>query len=597
MYRELAPEGVPFGLQTGPYSGLPRELRVAELPAPVRTRLAAALDQRGSPAPILRKSRDPGPGRKPAVAATALAIGGLGLSATHGYGQTPGFYQGTGWLALDIALGVVALAGVAGLASGGRQLPQRGTFLLPLDVVEIDGDLIRLTPLGGLRRATIEHKDGRISLALRFVHGAEHSFPVGSEQKAERAYAKLEEAQEQMEALTERLDLARALDLDPFFSVRGESEWTQKRDPRRRIAVGAAVLVAGTLVGTAVRGIRNEGSATQAFESIGTEQPDKQLRERYQGFLSEGRGLRREETEGAIKILDERIRIDDWEKQQAIEQRIYDRKTYFRSAQAMVPDKELDPDFQQARRATQERGLKAFRARAASPEIVAVIEQFFAVARERGGNELNVAFSWAGKAPHKDLWPQIDEAQRATERALQRALDPFFTYGVLHVASGGEANRPQARLDIRYEKLPTEKDLGCVISVRFGVPSGAKPVSFELVKKPPKARSPLDEIGMIPAQNWPLKPPFLPNPELRVSVEAQLQLSQCFDQLDEQLEGFFLKQDPSLAQAKPLEVKPFREAVEKSPPEPSDAEPAGPRKPTEPADPAEPSENAGRATH
>jgi hypothetical protein len=138
---------------------------------------------------------------------------------------------------------------------------------LPLDVVEIDGDGLTLTPLGGLRRATIEHDAGRIALVLRFEHGARHVFSVASEAVAEQTFARLEQAQQTLEDLTDQLDLERALDLDPFFSLREEGEWagSQGRQGRgwRRVA---AALAAGVSLGGGARGIRNAASDEQAYK-------------------------------------------------------------------------------------------------------------------------------------------------------------------------------------------------------------------------------------------------------------------------------------------------------------------------------------------
>jgi hypothetical protein len=267
MYRDLAPEGAPFGVQRGPYTGPPRRLRVSALPAAVVARLAAALAGSGHPEPLLRGATRRGYLGLAAGGVFLAAAAGVAAATTREFGQIPGFLQGYSWLALYSGLGAITGAGAAGLVVGNRGLPGRGAFLLPLDVVEIDGDGLTLTPLGGLRRATLEHDAGRIALVLRFEHGARHVFSVASEAEAERAFARLEHAQQTLEDLTDQLDLERALDLDPFFSLREEGEWagSQGRQGRgwRRVA---AALAAGVILGGGARGIRNAASDEQAYK-------------------------------------------------------------------------------------------------------------------------------------------------------------------------------------------------------------------------------------------------------------------------------------------------------------------------------------------
>ena len=168
MYRDPS-DREQFGTLEGPYAGPVKSFAVAELPLHVRERFEAALEGRGEPLPLL----------------------------------------------------------VAKQALFSRLVRKARVFLLPLDLVEVRGERVRLVPMGGLRKVNIERearRDGR-RVVLVFEGGESFSFRVAHEAAAQRAYEHIAHAQGVLKSLTLMPDLAQAVALDPFFALRAAPAW------------------------------------------------------------------------------------------------------------------------------------------------------------------------------------------------------------------------------------------------------------------------------------------------------------------------------------------------------------------------------------
>ncbi|WP_394839742.1 hypothetical protein LVJ94_22905 [Pendulispora rubella] len=178
-----------------------KSFAMAELPLHVRGRFVAALERRGEPSPLL-------------VAKQALFSR---------------LFRKRAWV-----------------------------FLLPLDLVEVRGERVRLVPMGGLRKVNIEREPRRDSrrVVLVFEGGESFSFRVANETAAQRAYENIVHAQGVLKSLSIMPDLAQAVALDPFFALRSDPAWeklgaaprvavVEWRRVLATVAVGAGLVLAG----------------------------------------------------------------------------------------------------------------------------------------------------------------------------------------------------------------------------------------------------------------------------------------------------------------------------------------------------------------
>jgi hypothetical protein len=341
MYRELASVD-DFGTNgIGPYAGQPGSIRLDDLPLDVRQRLARSLDGAEEPRPILRSDRAlPGAGFMLALVlmialGLELALAGMdfGRFAHHA----------------DVIVGYVTLTIIAAFAADElwvrrrRTVVSRGTFLLPLDVLEIADGILRVLPMGGLRRAGIE--DG--TLVLSFANGERHAFRASNE--AEAAYRQLVHAQRELVTLTYSPELARALKLDPFFTLRTETSGPTFREsvPRapHRLVRLLTVAVAGCVVAIGLWALRNAASA-HVVSRIAAEVAQKRKLQTPPPAIP------------ATESLHEKRR---W-----------------------TPSAQLDPTEANARREAHRQVLQTFGHHAASPAALAFVEQALRAADERG---------------------------------------------------------------------------------------------------------------------------------------------------------------------------------------------------------------------
>jgi hypothetical protein len=273
MYRELGHNGLFLAMRAGPYTGPSRTFPQRAMPPYLLLRLRGILEGTALPSPILKReapdTRAQGRVRLGLAALTLAALGGV---ASLGFAQPHTLFQGPLWAPI-YALGAAVLSALGWRSWSERRalLPSRGTYLLPLDVLEVKADSITITPLGGVQQATIEGEQGAPVLVLTFEHGVRHAFPVASESDAEHAYEALTRSQEHLEALTRSTDIERAYELDPFFTLRGTGaqgqdarSWSLPEHSSTRGLLLAAG--AGLLLGLGLWKLRNEASDQTLFD-------------------------------------------------------------------------------------------------------------------------------------------------------------------------------------------------------------------------------------------------------------------------------------------------------------------------------------------
>lgn len=542
MYRELAHEGVIFGLRGGPYAGRPRTFMQAALPPYLIERLRGVVEGQGRPAPILK--REGGRTALPLVAPAALAAvaaWSMVQAAAWGFGEAGALFQGVALAPLYAAGGVV-LTLSSWLAWRARRalLPRRGVYLLPLDVVEVGQDSVTVTPLGDVRQVTIEGLRGVPMLVLLFEHGARHVFPVASEQDAERAHAALERSQETLEALSGSIDLEKALDLDPFFTLRGTGArgqearlWELSTRSPARLAVGwALVAVVGVAFGMGLWKFRNMASDQALFrQALAADSVAA-----YEGYLAVGQLRRREATSGLVRArLRGQLAADN--------QRFHEQE--LRSAVA-TPDEAARDACEPAVRpdATVDQALACYRRRAPAkhPEVVAWVEQ-----RARQGQAITVGFRHHGRvAPPARaagaplpcgratarLDPLLCGREEAVLTALRQALSEVFPEGVLALRAGSDLDA-----DLRVETTVTpgkgEGEATYAFDVRLA--TGAKPTTFRLTLPPPDAPLTAPRVRSLYT---------IDASAGRPSREAQLLSARAFDRLYDEVFGLFFGGDP-----------------------------------------------------
>lgn len=269
MYRELASLDA-FGVPGGPYTGKPRTVRFADLPASVRLRLERCVSREELPAPLLTAAAprwriDSWVG----VLALVLVVGG-GLEAFPGLVPM--------WC-LPLATAALAFAGWLLQRLVARDNLARGMYLFPLDIVEAEGGSLRLTPMGSLRRAGIRRAGAALALELQFDHGALYRFECADEAAATRAYAKLVEAQAAVERVTFGRDLEETVDLDPLFAIRGDN-LTRSFAPLRAVLATLAGALCGMLcfAGFSVRADNRVWNAALAEHTVAA----------YRGYVQQG---------------------------------------------------------------------------------------------------------------------------------------------------------------------------------------------------------------------------------------------------------------------------------------------------------------------
>jgi hypothetical protein len=528
MYRELGTVGTVSGVRSGPYAGKPRTLALGAVPRHVKERLARALSGRGTPQVIsVDETVGPSRGKVLPILVPALMIGVALLALVivwNHFASAPGIPRANAMAIAFVPFATVLALGAAFFMLGLRPtLPHGGRYLLPLDIVELDGDggTLRVVPMGGVRRATIERarEDGEtqeVMLVLVFEDGARFSFRMKDERAAEHAYKLLENAQLTLEALTHTTDLRVALDADPFFALRSEPLWNDPvpavARPARRVAERAMVVAGCVLVGTAL------GAAIAAAEHVTLDDAafadahDRRSLEAYTAYLEAGGTRHESEARAACTVLREmerdREERDRAEARAAAEPQAVDSNIVEHSLAAVgglgnVPRRKLTPEQAVARADAQAAAMKRFEGRARSPKAVTLVREALAYASEEGDPRLRVRFH----RTVRDTTPADDSGhawfagdglgrfERTTIAALRVVVSETIPAALLVLTedtADAPPNAPFIGVDYRVERK-TDDDVAFVFDARFVVPrADVAGLAFQL--RMPKPDKPLTTV-------------------------------------------------------------------------------------------------------
>ncbi len=520
MYRSLG-KLTSFGVPSGPYSGKPRRIVWNRLPREVKERLVASLEGRGRPAPI---AIDVPARTRTSVLARRLVLGALlGTVALTGLVVHSWPRAQASWFSALYMLAVLPLALLGGLllhrriVRGGAPLDP-GKVLFPLDLLTFDGQTLTLVPLGSVCDVGVTGVDERattaetgtpaigIFLVLRFESGEEAKFPMPSAIHADRTYAALGEAHKTLEALSYGEDLEKALDYDPFFSVRtgaglDEAEASPHSRAASRIrawplraALVPAVLVAA-LAGHVAFVSTGRFSDQMRFEKAFAENTENAMRD----YLSRG-GLRVREAEyflGARRVQKRKdFELDQMRDRVARNEALLAATT---APSAKNPAGFVLPKTAAEWNKAHSECLRAFTDRAPSPS--KVMPSLFALAEEArrgtgGPARLDIRFerTIAKDVSLPSLDAQLEARERETARALALVLAEACPPSVLEVklARGVRVEKSPA-LVVRYEvrkPAPRERSGAKVMlaEVRFDATVEVwpkKPVGFGLTLPPP----------------------------------------------------------------------------------------------------------------
>ena len=307
MYRGASELERTFGVDAGRYTGAPRTVSLRRAPADVRARLAAIVDGTERPRPIyLRKTGYSWLwGLIPFISLLLLGCIGFGAKDRPLHGPL------TLLLYAPLAIGSVfallhRLRGASGISDG--------TYLLPLDLVEIAGDRATVWPLGNLAQV----KRSKLSLHLHFRDGTARELACESRAEVREAYDELVRAHDQLVTLTYATDEAAALAADPFHSLRVDDSWTSAKrsapvSPRARVI---ASIVLGTLAAMGFVELRNRLSKHDADNAVGRwTMPTARPATTSTAAPSSSHLLldpsRVSKTPDALLTVDERARVDE----------------------------------------------------------------------------------------------------------------------------------------------------------------------------------------------------------------------------------------------------------------------------------------------
>ena len=213
-----------------------------------------------------------------------LGLGGLAGVAAIDFGSPFSGIQELPYLAGYAFSAWILLAQVVGMMRDRRKkaattMPQ-GFWVIPLDVVEIDGPTLRVWPLVDLidLDATHQHYNGQYSYT-EFVFkfpGASKRFVISNQVQAEAAMNKMQGTRGMVAAAVEGEDWEAVVALDPLFELR-TNDWAPKGTAGPDLRGGIEVpgwmkrskttaLVVGVVLGFVVMLGRNYVSDGAAFE-------------------------------------------------------------------------------------------------------------------------------------------------------------------------------------------------------------------------------------------------------------------------------------------------------------------------------------------
>jgi hypothetical protein len=577
MYRELGTVGTVSGVRSGPYAGKPRTLVQVDVPKHVKERLARALSGAGTPQ-VISVDETVGPRRRTLagviVPSLLVLLALLAMAIVwERSAQVDGIPRASALAAAFVPAAIVLSLGVALLALRLRpSLPRGGRYLLPLDIVELDGrsGTLRVVPMGGVRRATIERRregeaESPVELVLFFEDGGRYAFRMKNERAAEHAYKLLENAQTTLEELTHTTDLELALDADPFFALRSEPVWNDPVPaPSRsssRLAERGMVLVGGVLAGAAL------GFAVAAAERAACDDEafarahDERARRGYQAYLEAGGMRHASEARAAITVFDE-MEKDKQERERAeanaaahaVDSNVAEHSLAAVTGLGNVPSSQLTPDQASARTEATAAALARFEACAATPKAAALMRAALAWTSAAGDPRLRVRF-------HRgivDTTPDADPAhawfggeglapfERTTTAALRVILSESIPAGLLVITEdtpNAPVRAPLIFVDYRVERR-SEVDVTFVFDARFTVPSeGGGDIAFHLTMPKPSA----------PVVTLRDKSLFRLSADGDPSVLSSSALAaRAFDRLYDELYGFLLRGSPRVPLAADL---------------------------------------------
>jgi hypothetical protein len=258
MYRQGGKDIEISSVSTGPYAGGARRLDWLTMPEYAKARLIRALSGAAPQSLPIIRARDNhaelslralAEGQAPRAATPiALSLVGLVIAAiVLPFGRVvlpwPTALLG------GVVCGLTFLVARAALRGRGLRAYQ-GRHVLPLDVVEIRGNTLIVTPLGNLDRACIEEDNGKQRLRLMFPE-QEHVFPLPAQHQV---VSSLEHSHTLLQKYTHGGAFAEAIERDPFFEIRSGDHWAEyapsaraaAQRKQRGLALGVLALVLGT---------------------------------------------------------------------------------------------------------------------------------------------------------------------------------------------------------------------------------------------------------------------------------------------------------------------------------------------------------------
>jgi hypothetical protein len=546
MYR-VSSDSLPLtGVPNGPHAGPAREIPVSRLPAATLTRLGDAIAGRGFVRPICARRAPPGlrllrqRSRRWAV---LLAVGWLWLLVA---GMRDRLLPDVAAFGFGAGLTLIALLWDSASASPLRAL-REGVYLFPLDVVEVRGALVRVTPLGFIGSARLggpafsRRGSGgtraAATLVLSFRDGAEHVFPLDGA-ATQHIGAALARSQELLERLTYGSALAEAFETDPFFDVRGESEWTAPAVPaggatrKYFLARALVAFVCGACAVLARNFVADETMWTMALRS-----------EAYDAYLAETRYRGRHAGEAWWLWID---RMAGHMPAPAP------------STASGPPSADESADAERIPSG----GMDAFSARASGEAAIARLEALLS----RGNARLPIVFSSErhGRIPEAAADAVSDEALRAREdrvvTALRIAISEAIPGSVLRVERSTDpriedvrASSLDVHYEVRFDERPAAPGFAVVYDVRWRV-GGFPDRAFRLTMPPPS--TPLVQV-----RDRSLFPALRPEPSLsRGGIDTRpydATTARDFDRLYDELFALFFKGDPVVPVSLAEQLAPF----------------------------------------
>jgi hypothetical protein len=211
-----------------------RELTFDRLPPGVRACLTRCLAHGGAPRPLLSVTRGPRPPSARTWTVVALAAGLVDLATwVVGFGDRLNAPPLSPPVLALLHAGAVSVALFAALhAMRIRKVHQGvpyppGLHLFELDLVEVEGGTLRLTPLDTLQR--VEARPGEMGPSVALVFADGHEVLFDQQPDAEVLARNAQQAVEAGRRVTLPADLGHLEEVDPFLELRIGDDWARAR--------------------------------------------------------------------------------------------------------------------------------------------------------------------------------------------------------------------------------------------------------------------------------------------------------------------------------------------------------------------------------